>query len=135
MASIDMKNDVKGLIALDIQAIASDTTTVGNIIDLAGFESVTFFQESGAYTDGSYTLLIEEGDDAALADAAAVADSSLVGTEADTAISAANAVSSIGYVGGKRYVRASVVSASVTTGATVGALAVIGSPRHAPVAQ
>jgi hypothetical protein len=118
MSSVDLKNDIQELVAVDVQAISSDTTTVGNIIDTASFESATFVQFAGALTDGNYTLLIEDGDDAALADAAAVADDFLIGTEAATVISAANGISRIGYVGKKRYVRASVVSDTVTTGAT-----------------
>lgn len=135
MASIDLKNDIKTLVGLDIAAIASDTTTVGNIIDTLGFESVTLIQALGAYTDGNYTLLIEDGDDAGLSDAAAVADDFLIGTEASTVLSAANGISRIGYAGKKRYVRASIVSDTVTTGvASATVLAVLGSPRHAVVA-
>jgi len=133
MASIDSKNNIKPEIALDIQAIASDTTTVGNEIDTAGFESVSFILETGAYTDGNYTLLIEDTDTSG-SGYAPVADSFLIGTEADTVLSAANGVSRIGYVGKKQFVRASVVSDTVTTGATVGGLAVLGSAHHNPVA-
>jgi hypothetical protein len=134
MANIDLKNDLKELVGVDIQAISSDTTTAGNILDTAGFEAVTFVQATGAYTDGNYTLLIEDGDDAALSDAAAVSDDFLIGTEAATVLSAANSVSRIGYVGKKRYVRASIVSDTTSTGATAGVIAVLTSPRHAVVA-
>jgi hypothetical protein len=134
MANIDLKNDLKELVGVDIQAISSDTTTVGNIIDTAGFEAVTFVQATGAYTDGNYTLLIEDGDDSGLSDAAAVSDDFLIGTEAATVLSAANSVSRIGYVGKKRYVRASIVSDTTSTGATAGVIAALTSPRHAVVA-
>jgi hypothetical protein len=134
MASIDLKNDIKELVGVDVQAIGSSTTTVGNIIDTLGFESTTIIQFLGALTDGEYTLLIEDGDDAGLSDAAAVADDFLIGTEANTQLSAANGISRIGYVGKKRYVRVSIVSTNVTTGATAGAVVILGSPRHAVVA-
>jgi hypothetical protein len=134
MANIDLKNDIKTLVGLDVQAISSSTTTAGNIIDTQDFESLTFVQVLGALTDGTYTLLIEDGEDSGLSDAAAVADDFLVGTEASTVLSAANGISRIGYVGKKRYVRASVVSATVTTGATAGVVAIQGSPRHSVVA-
>lgn len=135
MSSIDLKNQIKELVAVDFAAIASSTTTVGNIIDTLAFESATFIQALGAYTDGNYTLLIEDGDDSGLSDAAAVADDFLIGTELATVLSAANGISRIGYVGKKRYVRASIVSDTVTTGvASAGVIAILGSPRHAIVA-
>lgn len=134
MSSIDLKNDISTLIGLDLAAISSSTTTVGNIIDTAGFESCTFIQAIGTLTDGTYTLLIEDGDDSGLSDAANVADDFLVGTEASTVLSASDTNSRIGYVGKKRYVRASIVSATVTTGvAAAGVVTVLGSPRHAAV--
>jgi hypothetical protein len=134
MATKDLKNNIDDSIGIDIQAISSDTTTAGNIIDSSGFESVTFIQATGAYTDGTYTLLIEDGDDAGLSDATAVADDFLIGTEAATALSAANSSSMIGYNGKKRYVRASIVSTSTTSGATAGCIVVRGDALTNPVA-
>lgn len=133
----DMKNNIKVSNALNIQAIATNTTTAGAIIDTKGFDSLTLVFQTGTITDGDYTLLIEEGNSATLADAAAVADADLLGTEAGASFSADtddNKVSKIGYRGGKRYVRLSVVSTSVTTGGTVGATAIQGHPQFAPVA-
>lgn len=120
-------------VGLNIQAISSDTTTNGAIIDTKGFESVFFVFQSATITDGTYTALIQEGDESDLSDASAVADADLVGTEANAAFAAAddNEVRRIAYVGGKRYVRFNVVSASTTTGGTVGAVAVLGNPNVA----
>lgn len=133
----DMKNNIKVSNALNIQAIASNTTIAGAIIDTKGFDSLTLVFQTGTITDGDYTLLIEEGNSATLTDAAAVADADLLGTEALASFSADtddNKVSKIGYRGNKRYVRLSVVSTSVTTGGTVGATAIQGHPQFAPVA-
>lgn len=133
----DMKNNIKVSNALNVQAIATNTTTAGAIIDTKGYGSLTFAFQTGAVTDGDYTLLIEEGDSATLTDAAAVADVDLLGTEAKASFTADtddNKVSKIGYRGTKRYVRLSVVSTNVTTGATVGATAIQGHPQFAPVA-
>jgi hypothetical protein len=41
-------------------------------------------------------------------------------------------VKRIGYRGHKRYVRLSIVSAGVTTGATIGATAILGRPAVRP---
>ena len=136
MASFDQKNNLSIANAFDIQTISSDTTTAGDIIDMQGFEALTFVFQTGTVTDGDYTVLIEEGDAANLSDAAAVADSDLIGTEADASFTADtddNAVSSIGYRGGKRYVRLSIVSTNTSSGAVVGAIAVKGKPATAKV--
>jgi len=133
----DMKNNIKVSNALNVQVIASNTTTAGVIIDTKGYDSLTLAFQTGTITDGDYTLLIEEGNSATLTDAAAVADADLLGTEAGASFSADaddNKVSKIGYRGDKRYVRLSVVSTNVTTGGTVGATAIQGHPQFAPVA-
>jgi len=135
MSSVDLKNNISTLVGLDLAAISSSTTTVGNIIDTAGFESTTFVQAIGTLTDGTYTLLIEDGNDSGLSDAAAVADDFLIGTEAATVLSVSDTNSRIGYVGKKRYVRASIVSATVTIGvAAAGVIAILGSAHSNPVA-
>jgi hypothetical protein len=132
MASFDMHNDVLAKVAKNTAAIASSTTTAGNIIDTLGYESLEFLIQSGARTDGTYTPLIEESDASDLSGSNAVADEDLLGLEADAAISAANTVKRIGYVGHKRYVRLSIVSTAVTSGATIGATAVLGRAAVRP---
>lgn len=133
----DLHNNMKPEVAFDISAISSDTTTAGNIIDLQGFNSAEFVMFSGTLTDGSYTPLLEEGDAANLSDATAVADAHLLGTEAAAAFAAASdddAVKKLGYIGNKRYVRLSIVSASTSSGGTMGAIAVKGHAGDNPVA-
>jgi len=133
MSSIDLHSQIFCANALSNATIATDTTTVGAIIDTAGYESLEFIIKSGTRTDGTFTPLIQDGDDSGLSDAAAVSDTFLVGTEAAAAITASNALGRIGYVGKKRYVRLSIVSTSVTTGCTsFGAVAVLGNCRTQP---
>ena len=121
--------------AFDTQAITSDTTTAGDIIDTAEYGSILFVIQSGTLTDGTYTVLIQEGDESNLSDATAVADADLTNTEASASFAATddNTVTKIGYVGSKRYVRLSLVSASTSSGGTLGAIAIQGSPITAPV--
>lgn len=133
MSSIDSKNNVSNLNGLTPATIATNTTTPGEIIDTKGFESLSFLNRASNYTDGTYTPLIEDGEDSGLSDAAAVTDTFLIGTEASAALSASG-VSKIGYIGKKRYVRLSYVSTSTTTGATLDSVAVLGDPIKAPVA-
>jgi hypothetical protein len=132
MSSFDMHSDVYGLVAKNTAAISSSTTTAGNIIDTQGYEGLEFFIQSGARTDGTYTPLLEESDASDLSGSNQVADEDLVGLEADAAIAAANTVKRIGYVGHKRYVRLSIVSTGVTSGATIGATAILGRPAVRP---
>lgn len=136
MTTQDNHNVLTPAVALNIQAISSNTTTAGNIIDTQGYQSLEFVAFSATLTDGSYTPLIEEGNAANLSDASAVADGDLLGTEAGAAFALTNdnAVTRIGYRGQKRYVRLSIVSASVTTGGTIGAVVLKGHPTTGPVA-
>lgn len=121
----EIHHDIVPAIGKTVAAITTDTTTAGAIIDTQGYGAVEFILIMGSRTDGTYTPLIEEGDDSGLSDAAAVADANLFGTEAAAALSASNTVKSIGYrVGKYRYVRLSIVSTSVTSGATLGAVAI-----------
>lgn len=133
MPSIDLKNNIDERVALNIQAISTDTTTNGVIIDTQGYESVTFIFQAGTLSDGTYTPLIQDGDDSGLSDAAAVSDTFLIGTESAAALDTSNTVSRIGYVGKKRYVRFNAVSASTSSGGTLGAVVVLGSAKHNPV--
>ena len=129
----DLHNNIGVENGFTAAVINSDTTTAGAIIDLDGVQAVEWVMEATAYTDGTYTPLIEDGEDSGLSDAAAVADAQLLGTEAGAALAAAG-LSRIGYVGGKRYARLSWVSTATTTGATLNATVVTGHYRHAPVA-
>lgn len=128
----DSANNLKPTTGLNTAAISSNTTTNGVIIDTQGYGALTFIMNVGARTDGTYTMSVTHGDDSGLSDGAAPDASDLVGTLASTAVSAAQTQSKLGYVGNKRYVRVSVVSTSVTSGATVGALAILGRPNLGP---
>ncbi|WP_342150239.1 hypothetical protein [Methylorubrum sp. SB2] len=134
MAQFDIHNDLLARVALNTATIAASATTNGVIIDTQGFNALEFFLQVGTRTDGSFTIQLQHGDDPALADAVAVDTAKVLGNAALTAITAANSVRRIGYVGNKRYVRAQVVSTSVTSGATVGVLAVLGRPNLRPTA-
>jgi hypothetical protein len=123
----DLHNNITVSNALDTQVISTNTTTVGDIIDTKGNSAVEFVIQSGTLTNGAFAVLIEEGDAANLSDAAAVADADLLGTESDAGFAATddNTVTKIGYIGDQRYVRLSIVSTSVTSGGTLGAVAVL----------
>ena len=110
--------------------ISTDTTTAGTIIDTAGYDGGVFFaMGASAYTDGTFTMKIEEGDESDLSDASVVDDDNRVyqGT-INPAVSAVTADGTIlskqGVFNTKRYVRLSVVSTSTTHGSSLYAIAV-----------
>ncbi|MBZ9674546.1 hypothetical protein [Mesorhizobium sp. ES1-1] len=130
----DSANGMTPKVALNTAAITSSTTTNGVILDTQGYNALTFVLNVGARTDGTYTLAVTHGDDSGLSDGATPAADDLVGTAAGTAVAAAQTMKKLGYVGNKRYVRVSVVSTGVTSGATVGATAILGRPTVGPAA-
>ncbi|MBC3889508.1 hypothetical protein GH810_14435 [Acetobacterium paludosum] len=131
----DMYNNIKQQNAFNSQAITTNTTVNGEIIDTAGFNSLTFIVKAGTITDGDYAVSLMEGDNAALTDAALVADADLLGLEAGASFTADtddNKTTRIGYRGNKRYVRLSITTTNVTTGGAISAVAILGNPQFAP---
>lgn len=138
MANRDGSNDKKILWAKTPAAISTDTTTASNIIDTAGYDKVTFVITATAYTDGTYTPAVSSSDDSGMSGEAAVGDADLTKLEADCAVSAAttqtvDASKKIGYLGNKRYVTCDIVSASTSSGATVGVMAILEKASNQPV--
>jgi len=127
MAKFDIRSGLLPKYAFPVQAISTDTTTNGAIIDTKDFDKgIVFTLLCSAYTDVTYTPVLEESDDSGMSGATDVPDANLIGTEAGAALSAVTASSatlnSIGAFGTKRYLRLKIVSASTSTGATVGAV-------------
>jgi len=133
MASRDLKNNIKIVNGLNIQSITTNTTIVGNEVDTWGFESTTLENMTGARTDGTVTILLQESDVSGTY-SGSVADEDLIGLEADAALSTAHSRARFGYNGTKRYIRPSIVSTGVTTGLTAGVSVILGHPKTAPVA-
>ncbi len=120
------------VVSLALEAtITTDTTTEGAIFDTAHFDLGIYFAiASTAWTDGTYTLKIEDGDDSALSDAAVVATGQLVygSLPAVAAVLADGAdYAKEGVIGTKRYVRASIVSTDTTSGATLSLICIKGA--------
>lgn len=117
-------------------AITNNTAQVCAIIDHQDFESLTYVMTTGANADAdaSMTVLLEHGDNAALADAAAVPDAQLVGTEAGAVLTYADdgKTSKLGYKGTKRYSRLTVTPSGNTGTIYLSIVAVLGDPSTAP---
>ncbi len=111
-------------------SVADNTAQVGQIIDHQGHDSAEYDINIGsvADADATFTVLLEEGDAANLADAAAVADADMVSQTAGTAPEAAasfqfdsdNQVRRLAYIGSKRYTRMTITPANNTAAALFG---------------
>jgi hypothetical protein len=115
-------------------ATITGTGLTGAIIDTLNYGSLTYLIQSGAITVGSFTVVLEEGDDSGLSDAATVAVAETIDADGSTgnavAFTAANstAVQGIGDVGKKRYHRLRVVG--FTGVASSGLFSVVAVQEH-----
>ena len=117
----DFHNSIKASRGLSPVVAGTDNTAyVSQIVDTAGFNAAEFLILVGNNTDAdaTFTVLVEDGDNASLTDNAAVADSFLLGTEAGASFTFAddNTVEKIGYIGAKRYARVTITPANNAAG-------------------
>lgn len=129
-------NNVHLLRAIAPVVVADNTAQVSAIIDRQGFGSLTYAIVAGtlADADATFTVLLEDGDQANLSDAAAVDDAFLLGTEnlASFKFDDDNETRKIGYVGGKRYTRLTITPANNTGNAPIAAMAILGHSALRP---
>jgi hypothetical protein len=116
-----------------VQALAPAVKTAagdGAAIDLATYGRVAFVVNTGAIAgSGDFAVKVQDSDDGStFADAPAAA----VQTNAPATL-AADSAYRLGYLGDKRYVRLALTKAGGTSIAA-GAVAILGDPRHVPVA-
>lgn len=134
----DLHNNLKHSRAISPTRVTDDTAQVSQIIDTQGHDSLEFLIAIGtlADADATFAVLVEHGDDAALADAADVTDDQLVGTEAEAGFQFDDddEVRKIGYIGDKRYVRLTITPSNNTGNADISAVAVQGHVHNAPAA-
>jgi hypothetical protein len=135
----DLMNNIHVVRAISPVSVADNTAQVSQIIDVQGYDSLTFVIATGALddADATFTVLVEHGDDPTLSDAAAVPDDQLIGTEALAGFTAAddNKTRKIGYRGSKRYVRLTITPASNASPALLAAVALLGHPAQRPTAN
>lgn len=130
----DLHSKVSILLGLSVQDITTDTTTSGEIIDTALFESACWGVMSGTITDGTYTCAIWESDDDGMSGATVVPAAETLGA-ATYAAADDDEMRRIGSVGKKRYQQLRIISASTTTGGTnFVSMVTLSDPRHGPVA-
>jgi len=127
----DLYNNVVEKLALNVQAIASDTDTAGNIIDTAGYESASICTFLGAVSAGDLTISkIEESDDSAMASATEIPAARLIGSF--STLDTANTITSCGFVSTKRYAQITYTSDN-SASFTAGSVITLGNPHNATV--
>lgn len=134
----DLASNIGTTPALSPASTSDNAGLTGEIIDMQDFGSLAFLIAIGAVgsAGATFTVSLQHGDDAALADATPVLGIDLIGSYADASFSQddENSAKKIGYTGSKRYVRLVVTPAGNAAPAFVSAIAVQGHPRSAPVA-
>lgn len=131
MAQIDLHRGT-AVQAMHYQTISTDTTTAGDVIDTAGYQSVEYIFHSDTISGGTFTPMFEESDTyASPFVGTAVSTDNLLGTIADVTFGHTGAddyaCKKIGYVGKKRYVKMSMVTTDTANG-VIGAVALLGNP-------
>jgi hypothetical protein len=123
MSSMDVKRAIAPV------SVADNTAQVSQIIDMQGYDGLTFVILAGsiADADATFTVLVEHDDAGGFGTAAAVPDEQLVGTEALAGFQfdSDNQCRKIGYRGGKRYVRMTITPANNASAALLAAVAVL----------
>lgn len=139
MNTNDLHNNINVKRVISPVSVADTTAQVGQIIDKQGYGIVEYIIATGsiADVDATFTVLLEEGDDASLTDAAAVADADLIGTEALAAFQFDddNECRKLGYKGTKRYTRLTITPVANASAALLSAVAVLANPNILPTAN
>ncbi len=135
MAVLDITNELE-VEVVSTAVISTNTTTVTSGIDMANFDpGYVFVPAAYSYTDGNYVMTLEDSPDDVtytpiptdkLLDPAGAGSITL-----SAASVATNLLGRIGAFSTDRYVRASIVSTGVTSGAALTILAVK-SPEETP---
>lgn len=135
----DLHNNIDVKRAISPVSVADTTAQVGEWVDRAGYESLEFVILTGALpdADATFTVLVEDADEADQSDAAAVADDNLLGTEAEAGFTFAedDSLRKIGYRGNKRYARVTITPVNNASASLLGAVAVLGHPALSPTAN
>ncbi|MGC4395814.1 hypothetical protein [Hydrogenophaga sp. T2] len=136
MKDLMNKIDVKRVISP--ASVADNTPQVGQVVDLQGFNSLTYVIATGsiADADATFTVLLEESD-AAGSGFTAVADDNLIGTEALAGFQFDddNECRKLGYRGDKRYTRLTVTPVGNASAALLAAVAILSHPAMGPTAN
>jgi hypothetical protein len=120
-------------------AVVDNTAQVSVILDTYGYGSAVLALVTGTLTDAdaTFTALLEESNDPAMAGANTVAATDMIGTAALASFTFADDVEcrKIGYIGSKRYVRATITPANNTGNLFMAGMWIQGRAASAPTAN
>lgn len=125
----DSYHNLKAVVAL--KAATYTTAAAGEKVDLKGYQSVLIAVESGTITAGTQTFRLTESDDNTTFTDVVAAD--LLGTAPVFIDTDDDTVKAFGYIGNKRYIKLEGVVSGTSPSGTFGAIAIFGTPLHAPV--
>ena len=136
----DLHSNIRTKTVIKAGALASAAGQAGKIIDRQGYGGVEFVFNYGEITATDATIPVVVKDGLVTGTLVSVADTYLLGTELLAGIAAGarasgtgkNVTKRLGYVGNKRYVQASLGSATVSAAVPVAVNAVLHSPYNAP---
>lgn len=135
----DMMNHIHVLAGIAPAVVTDNTAQVSAIIDVRGYDALTWLINTGTLSDADATLAVtmDHGEAANLSDAAAVAATDLVGTLALAGATFADdgETRKVGYIGTKRYVRLTITPANNTGNIPISAMALLGRPSRQPTAN
>lgn len=125
-------------VAIAPVVLTDNTAAVSTIIDMQGYEALTFVIATGtlADADATFAVTVDHGNDSGLSDAASVPTDQLAGTLANASFTFAadNSTRKIGYIGYKRYVRLTVTPSANTSSAPISAVAILSEAVNQPTA-
>lgn len=129
-----MQDDTSARMTLNT-GLRTNGTVNGTGVDMAGtgnfFRTAMLLVISGAVTDGTHTVTLQESDDNTTFTAVGAGD--LQGALTAVTTANANTVQRQSYVGSKRYLRASVTTSGATTGGTTTAVVLLAQGSGATV--
>jgi hypothetical protein len=135
----DLVNNIYPKRAISPVSVSDNTAQVSQIIDRAGFHSLTFLIALGsiADADATFAVTVDHGDAANLSDAASVAAADLIGTTtlAGFQFDSDDGCRKLGYKGTKRYVRLTITPSANASAALMSAIALLGHPAAGPTAN
>lgn len=133
-----MRHDLHNSITVEknINTAAQTANAVGAIIDLQNVNALEYLITAGAITTGTFTPLLEHGNDSGLTDAASVPANQLLGSYSNATFTGSgdsNKTKNIGYIPTVfRYVRLTLVATNTPNG-IIGASNVKASKAFSPV--
>lgn len=130
----DLHSNIKVENVIPPEALTANTNSA--VIDTAGFESLEYIIHVGAaMAGGGFTVTLAQGEESDLSDATDVPAEETLGDLPVIETGDTDKVFRVGVVGKKRYQAVSLIETGAITGGVVGVTAVLGHPRHAPVAD